>query len=234
MKRNHKLAGAALAALLVTGATAASADVLILRSVGPSAGKYPAGQRLPDNARLNLKPGDTVAVLRGSGTRIFRGPGSYPLDAAPVRTTGEARGARSGIGAVRGDASAADAVWPANLWQVNAAESGTACFVAGWPVTLWRRDAGRRAQVSVMTAAGATTRLDWPAGAETLQLPTTASADRSRITYAPAGAGQPTRVTLARLEIDPSNREAVGQALLGRRCHLQLQHFIALNEEGAG
>lgn len=235
MTFHQKLAGAVLAVTFLTSATAADAEVLILRSVGPSANKYPAGQRLPDNARLVLRPGDAVSVLRPSGTRVFRGPGSYTLDAGPAQTTSETRGARVMAGVVRGDGGPASASsWPSDLWHVNAAESGTACFVAGSPVVLWRRDSNRKARVSVTSPAGTTTRLDWPARADTLMLPATVGADRSRISYTPAGSSREARVTLAELKIDTANRELVGSALLDRRCHIQLQHFIALNDEGVG
>jgi len=234
MKRIHRLATAALAATLVAGATAAYADVLILRSVGPSSNRYKAGQRLPDNGRIVLKAGDSVSVLRPGGTRVFRGPGTYGLDTAAMQTSATARGARSGTGVVRGtDGALLDGSWPADLWQVNASAAGNACFVAGSPVTLWRPDTDKRAAVVVTTRAGATTRLSWPARQATLQVPARAAAEGTRISYAIPGTPRQTQISLAELKVDPRNRDAVGQALLERRCRHQIDHFIALNEEGA-
>jgi hypothetical protein len=234
MKRIQGIAAAALAASLMASATAAYADVLILRSVGPSANRYKAGQRLPDDARLVLRPGDSVSVLRSGGTRVFRGPGTYNLDAAAVQATSTARGGRIIAGVVRGaDGSVVDGSLPADLWQVDASTGGTACFVAGAPVVLWRRQAESRGSVAVTTRAGATTRLTWPARQATLRIPARAAADGSRISYGITGSSRQTQILLAELKVDPRNRDAVGQALVSRNCLNQIEYFIALNEEGA-
>jgi hypothetical protein len=217
---------------MVVFATAAYADVLILRSIGPSATRYKAGQRLPDDARLVLRPGDNVSVLRSGGTRVFRGPGTYGVNDAATQTASSARGARSLAGVVRGtDGAVVDGTMPADLWQVDASKAGTACFVSGAPVVLWRREAGSRASVAVTTKAGATTRLDWPASQATLQIPARAAADGSRISYALTGSSRQTQISLAELRVDPRNREAVGEALLSRSCLHQVEHFVALHEE---
>ena len=92
---------AALAALLAAGATAAAANVLVVRSSGPSAASYKAGRSLPDNARITLRQGDTVVVLTGGGTRTFRGPGTFsPSSAvrAGPRVATDADGRRPGSG----------------------------------------------------------------------------------------------------------------------------------------
>ncbi|MDQ4088435.1 MAG: hypothetical protein M3177_10575, partial [Pseudomonadota bacterium] len=67
----------AVAALLVAGAASAAANVLVVRSSGPSTKSYPPGRSLPDNARIQLQAGDTVVLLSSAGTRTFRGPGSF-------------------------------------------------------------------------------------------------------------------------------------------------------------
>lgn len=234
MKRIGRLATVALAAICVAaGSAAAYADVLILRSVGPSAGRYKAGQRLPDNARLVLRPGDVVALLRSGGTRVFRGPGSFGVDAAPTQSTSLSRGARVDAGAVRGIDDLGAIPRPDDLWHVDATAGGRACFIPGSQVVLWRPSANRRGSVSVRTRSGATTRLDWPARAQTLKLPLNAAADGSTVSYDPAGTAGATQVSLAELKLASLDRNLVGPALLAARCHNQLAHFIALNEERA-
>ena len=84
------LARLALVTLLVTGAATAAANVLVVRSSGPSAKGYPPGKSLPDNARIALRSGDTLVVLSGSGTRTFRGPGNFSPSAAVVAKIGRA------------------------------------------------------------------------------------------------------------------------------------------------
>jgi hypothetical protein len=64
-------------------------------------------------------------------------------------------------------------------------------------------------------------------------MPARAAADGTRISYAIPGSSQRTQIALAELKVDPRNRDAVGQALVSRKCLHQLDHFIALNEEGA-
>jgi hypothetical protein len=73
--RAGRLSAQVLILSLIGGELAhAAAELLVLRSVGPSARRYPAGQRLPDDAAFVLRPGDSVTVLARAGTRIFRGP----------------------------------------------------------------------------------------------------------------------------------------------------------------
>lgn len=55
----------------------ASADVMIVKSSGPSALRYPVGMKLPNDYRLTLKPTDRVVILERDGTRTFGGPGSF-------------------------------------------------------------------------------------------------------------------------------------------------------------
>jgi hypothetical protein len=117
------------------------------------------------------------------------------------------------------------------LWQVDASVTGAACYISGSPVTLWRQNTRGRAALSVTTKPGVTTRLAWPAGQATLQLPAATSLEGSRIAYSAGRSSRPTQITLAELKVDPADRGAVGAALLGRGCQYQLQYFIALNEE---
>lgn len=63
-----KRAWLGLAAMLLTAAPA-SAQSLIVRSVGPSKAKYPVGTRLTNDAALMLVEGDRVVLLDRHGTR---------------------------------------------------------------------------------------------------------------------------------------------------------------------
>src|ERR1044072_4364883 len=78
----NKLGRTALAALLAAGAASAAANVLVVRSAGPSARPYPAGRSLADNARITLQAGDSLVILGPTGTRTFRGPGTFSPSAA--------------------------------------------------------------------------------------------------------------------------------------------------------
>src|SRR5205085_12101087 len=66
-----------IAAALLGAAAPAAANVLVVRSTGPSAASYRAGQSLADNQRITLRAGDQLTILANGGTRTFRGPGTF-------------------------------------------------------------------------------------------------------------------------------------------------------------
>lgn len=68
--------------VVVTGPV--SAQSTIFRSAGPSAEHYPVGRHLPADARLVLRPGDTVILTQGEFARTFRGPGSFAARMTPA------------------------------------------------------------------------------------------------------------------------------------------------------
>lgn len=72
----------------------------IVSSSGPSAGRYPAGARLPRGAVLFLRPGDSVVVARGEFARVFRGPGRFVAD--DFAANGQSRPRRPTTGPSRG------------------------------------------------------------------------------------------------------------------------------------
>ena len=142
-ERNRSSLGRiALAVLLVAGAASAAANVLVVRSSGPSAKAYPPGRSLPDNARIALRAGDTLVVLGARGTRTFRGPGNFnPSTAvqAGTQTVQGNNGRIARIGAVR-SAPIVPSATPTSIWDVDASQSGTTCLAASSGVRLWRAD----------------------------------------------------------------------------------------------
>jgi hypothetical protein len=219
---------------------AAMAEVLVLRSVGPSARNYPPGRRLPDNAALALRGGDSVTILRSSGTRVLRGPGTFRVD-APMRlrtsgidrSSGVARGVRIGTGVTRGLGT--DAPRPPEIWLIDAAVTQIACVRAAAPVTLWRAVFDQSTDV-VVTADDSSTRLLWEAGSQRLTLPSSArTGDGAVIEVGRPRAARAVRITLARIDVSSDSPETVALGLLSRNCRDQLDTFAALNnEETAG
>jgi hypothetical protein len=139
------LAGAALA---LPGAANAG---VVVKSTGPSAGDYPVGRQVADNATITLQAGDKITVLTDSGTSVLQGPGDFEVGAGATRTrtrfsslsrrsvsrprTGAVRGGPSeGEGAVEPDQA------PPSLWMVNLAEQGAVCLLDLNRVNLWRPD----------------------------------------------------------------------------------------------
>ena len=143
-----------VAALLLTGAASAAANVLVVRSAGPSARAYPAGRSLPDNARITLRADDTFVVLAGGGTRTFRGPGTFSPTAA---VQAGRRGRRRATAAAPASAPCA-----APAWSRGARPSGMSTSPRAAPsaspaarnVMLWRPDASAPTRLTITGPGG--------------------------------------------------------------------------------
>ena len=223
------LRGIALAALLAAGATAAAANVLVVRSSGPSAGGYPPGRSLPDNARIQLQAGDTVVVLDSRGTRTFRGPGTFSPATAVQASSGTVQGSngrRARIGAVRSAAIVPTAT-PTTIWDVDASQSGTMCLASTSGVRLWRPDSSQAATLTITGPGGASQTLAWPAGSATIAWPA-AMPITSGAQYQLRQTGSPvaSRILVKTLDSRPTNIQAVAEALIRNECREQLDLLV--------
>jgi hypothetical protein len=221
-----------VAVLLVTGAGAAAANVLVVRSSGPSAKSYPPGKSLPDNARLTLQASDTVVVLAGGGTRTFRGPGSFSASApvqATARTVTTASGRRARVGAVR---NAGLVPRSPTIWHVDATQSGTFCLAGTSEVMLWRPDASQSVNLTIVGPGGESQTLDWAAGQAVIAWPASVGiADGGEYRLRQAGVAVPTRITFQTLDSQPEDLPAVAQALIANQCQEQLDLLVETTAE---
>ena len=221
-------------ALLVTGATAAAANVLVVRSSGPSAKSYPPGRSLPDNARITLQANDSVVILANGATRTFRGPGNFsPTGAvqAGTRTVATADGRRARIGAVR---NAGLVPRSPTIWHVDATQSGTFCLATTSEVNLWRPDATQAASLTITGPGGESQTIDWPAGQAVISWPASVGiADGGEYRLRQAGVAVPTRITFQTLTTQPTDLQAVAQALIANDCAEQLNVLVETTEDGA-
>src|SRR5437588_10136428 len=96
MMRKALLWGAA--ASIIFASTAGVANVVVVKSLGPSAKAYPPGKTLPETAKISLQGGDVVTVLGPASAQTLRGPGSF--DAKQVALA-SAAGQRGRFGALR-------------------------------------------------------------------------------------------------------------------------------------
>ena len=78
--RKLMLWGAAVA--IAFGATAGVANVVVVKSLGPSAKAYPPGKMLPESAKISLQGGDVVTLLGPGSAQTLRGPGNFPAQVA--------------------------------------------------------------------------------------------------------------------------------------------------------
>jgi hypothetical protein len=107
---------AALAAL----SSAALANVVVVKSLGPSAKSYPPGKTLPETAKINLLGGDVVTVLGPASAQTLRGPGNF--DAKQVALA-SAAGQRGRFGALR----AAEVAHNPSVWDIDVSQGGKIC-----------------------------------------------------------------------------------------------------------
>lgn len=219
-----RLGGALAAFLLATGAASAAANVLIVRSSGPSARSYPAGRSLPDNARIVLRAGDQVMVLAGGGTRTFRGPGTFSPASAQTGTRTAQNGTRiARIGAVR---SAGIVPRGPTIWHVDVTQSGNFCLAGTTNVMLWRPDASTPARLTI-AGPGAPRTLQWPAGQPTRAWPRGgAIANGETYSFSQPGVSVPTRITFRVLNTPLTDVQGVAEALIANGCEGQLEILV--------
>jgi hypothetical protein len=148
--------GAAAAISLVS--TAGVANVVVVKSLGPSAKSYPPGKTLPESAKISLQGGDVVTVLGPSSAQTLRGPGSF--DAKQVALA-SAAGQRGRFGALR----AAEVAHNPSIWDIDASTSGKVCVTDASKLQLWRPDKDAAITVKIRNADGASQDLSWAAGA---------------------------------------------------------------------
>lgn len=174
-KLRKPLALVAGALALAAGSTA-MAQAVVVRSTGPSAAQYPMGKKLPANGTLALRAGDQITVIDKSGTRVIKGPGSFPVNAAVSRDQASALamaqmattpgGARVRTGAVRGAPTEASALpaGPDSIWYLDITKGGTFCVADPRQVVLWRPDATETGMGKLTGPDGTTADVTWNAG----------------------------------------------------------------------
>jgi hypothetical protein len=213
-------------ALLLT-ASAADAQVLVVRATGPSAGRYKAGMALPPTAKVTLKQGDLLVLLDERSSWTLRGPGTLPVQArqtavaAPRLMSVDERRAR--IGAVR--TPDADALTRPNLWLIDVAQSGPACIVDAKAPQLWRADEKAAGRTTVSGPAGASGIVDWSPGQEIAAWPAGVPIVPGGV-YHLSGPGNAS-VTLKPLASPPDSVADAGKALIANGCTAQLDLLVA-------
>ena len=112
------------AATLAIGSTTAMANVVVVKSIGPSSKAYPVGKTLPESAKITLQGGDVVTIIGPGTAKTLRGPGNF--DAKQV-TLASAAGQRGRFGALR----ASEVSHNPSVWDVDASQGGKVCVAKG-------------------------------------------------------------------------------------------------------
>src|SRR5437762_1476487 len=155
MMRKAMLWGTAVA--LAFASTAGVANVVVVKSLGPSAKSYPPGKTLPETAKISLQGGDVVTVLGPASAQTLRGPGNF--DAKQVALA-SAAGQRGRFGALR----AIEIAHNPSIWDIDASAGGKVCVADASKLQLWRSDSETPVTVRIRSAEGRTQELSWASG----------------------------------------------------------------------
>jgi hypothetical protein len=210
----------AAAALL---AVPAAANVLVVRSSGPSAKSYPPGHRFADNGQVTLRPGDVLTVLGGQATRTLRGPGTFPVSAGAAKVALASANRRGRFSAMR----AGETPPVPSIWHLDITQSGKVCVADSAKLQLWRTESANKVTLSLTPTGGAARIVEWPAGQEVLDwpadLPITAEA---AYTLSWSGSAEPSKLVFATLGPAPQDEQALAAALIARGCQNQLDALL--------
>jgi hypothetical protein len=155
MRSKLMLTGAAIATGLIS--SSALANVVVVRSLGPSAKAYPPGKTLPEDAKITLQGGDVVTLIGPSTAKTLRGPGTF--EARQVALT-SAAGQRGRFGALRSGEIAQNP----SIWDVDATQSGKMCVTDAGKLQLWHPQSQGAATVQIKSSDGKSQALSWAAG----------------------------------------------------------------------
>jgi hypothetical protein len=218
MPGNVMLWGAALAFAL--GSTAAVANVVVVKSLGPSAKAYPPGKTLPPSAKITLQGGDVVTVLGPSAAQTLRGPGSF--DAGQV-SLASAAGQRGRFGALR----AAEVAHNPSIWDIDVSGGGRVCVNAASKLNLWRADSEADSKITIRTPEGGSQELSWAAGKALTAWPSALqikSGGSYQIEWPDTGEKSSLDVVL--IQSPPSDLVGAAQVLIENGCQKQLDLLV--------
>jgi hypothetical protein len=210
--------GAAMAFAL--GSTAALANVVVVKSLGPSAKAYPPGKTLPPSAKITLQGGDIVTVLGPSSAETLRGPGNF--DAGQV-SLASAAGQRGRFGALR----AAEVAHNPSIWDVDVSQGGKVCVTDPARVKLWRPDSEAESTVTIRTSDGKSQQLTWAAGNALTAWPA-ALPIQSGASYQIEwpDTGEKSSLDIVTVQSAPADLVGAAQVLIQNGCQKQLDLLV--------
>lgn len=216
--RKLMLWGAAVA--IAWGSTASVANVVVVKSLGPSSKAYPPGKTLPESAKINLQGGDVVTVIGPSSAETLRGPGNF--DAKQVALSAAA-GQRGRFGALR----AAEVAHNPSIWDIDVNQGGKVCIADPATVQLWRSDSETPVTVQMRDGDGKSQALTWAAGKALAPWPA-ALPIKSGSKYSvewPDG-GDSSKLDVVMVTSPPTDLVGAAQVLLENGCQKQLELLV--------
>jgi hypothetical protein len=218
MRAKLTLWGAA-AALALTS-TIAVANVVVVKSLGPSAKAYPPGKTFPESATIRLQGGDVVTVLGPASAQTLRGPGNF--DAKQV-TLASASAKRGRFGALR----ASEVAHNPSIWDIDVSQGGKICVTNASKLQLWRPDSEVEMTATIRTADGKSQPLTWAAGKALTAWPT-AMAIRNGASYQVEwpDTGETSSLDVVTVPSAPADLVGAAQVLIANGCQKQLDLLV--------
>jgi hypothetical protein len=218
MMRRQMLWGAAV--MIVCGSTAGIANVVVVKSLGPSAKSYPPGKTLPETAKISLIGGDVITVIGPSSAETLRGPGNF--DAKQVALSAAA-GQRGRFGALR----AIEVAQNPSIWDIDASAGGKVCVADASKLQVWRSDSEAAISVQIRSGDGQSQTLSWAAGKSLAAWPTglpIKSGNHYSVEW-PDG-GDTAKLDVVTIDSPPSDLVGAAQVLLANGCQKQLDLLV--------
>src|SRR3954469_18393873 len=218
MRAKQRLWGAAIAIAL--GSTAAVANVVVVKSLGPSSKSYPPGKTLPESAKITLQGGDVVTVIGPSSAQTLRGPGNF--DAKQVALA-SAAGQRGRFGALR----ASEVAHNPSIWDIDVNAGGKVCVSDPSKLQVWRAGSETDAKITIRSADGKTQELSWPAGKVLAPWPN-AMPIKSNASYQVEwpDTGEKSSLDIVTVSNPPSDLVGAAQILLENGCQKHLDLLV--------
>ena len=209
--------------LLAIGPAASAANVVIVRSTGPSSRAYPPGKALPDSAPIALQPGDMVTILGPNSARTLRGPGTFTAASATRNQLAMAAGRRSRFGAMR----TGDVARNPSLLDLDATQSGKMCVNNPAKLSLWRPNSETAAKLNIRSKDGKVTSLDWPTGKATIGWPANLPvADAAEYAIEWEGTADKNDISFVVTPSPPTALVNAAQLLIDKGCQNQLDLLV--------
>ena len=218
MRAKPMLWGAAIVVALIS--IPAAANVVVVKSLGPSAKAYPPGKTLPETAKINLQGGDVVTVLGPASAQTLRGPGNF--DAKQVALA-SAAGQRGRFGALR----AAEVAHNPSIWDIDASQGGKVCVSNASKLQLWRPDSETPATVQIHAADGTTQELNWAAGSTLAAWPAALPINNGasyQIEW--PDSGEKSSLNFVSVPGTPGDLAGAAQVLIEKGCQKQLDLLV--------
>jgi hypothetical protein len=245
MRRLGLTAAAAIAAVAFVGTAAAQS--MVVRSTGPSAGKYPAGAKLKSADKLTLVAGDKVVLMQAGKTRTLSGPGTFGAtgtvqasqslggNVTRMLAKGPTMRSRGGFSRGPGDETPANVRAP-NLWLLDYREAGTFCVLDPAVLMLWRPNMEGDTALEI-ESGGKKTTVAIVDGANFRKWPTDVLPVQYGTDYRLSGGGlaKPVTVRFAAIDNAPDTVEGSVDMLMAKGCSPQLDRLVdTMSEAEAG